>query len=884
MAKDVKFNIRLTVDGKEQLVAASADSKELARQLGIGQEKAVKFCKALLNFNLAADAVQRVSDVASGLAGHMRDVLQANTQVSQLTGKTGDEMLELRNGVQAVADYFGLDFAETLRAVNNLSKGFGIDAGAALKLLRDGLVSGANANGEFLDTLREYPRYFKEAGLSAEAFVAISTSAARQGIYSDKGVDAIKEGNLRIREMTAATAAALEGIGISAAGVQQSLQDGSLTTFEVMQMVAARLKELPPSAAAVGTAIADIFGGPGEDAGLEYIKTLADVELSMDRVKEAAGETAAQQEKVIRTQEGLRNGLSRLVDLSGLYAKAQPFVELAAQAGMATTGIATLLGLMKDVNWQAVAYRARMMAAKAASLLFGQSATGAAGDTQMLAASATGASRAMIALRASIRAAFIASGVGIAIWAVTEALNALVSSADEAADSVDRLDTGEGEFSAAAAQAKVEIDKEIRSLGELIRTKGDASGAVQRLNDTYGESFGTYSTAAEWYDVLTRKSRLYVKQVGYEAQAKSLAAKMAEREADIAMNADKQQELKDSGQAYKQKSWLVAGFAPRQYQWEETEAMRALREESEALNAELSELSKRNDFVLGQMEKLAGQLKTDPAAGIRGDEVHIVSATPTAASVGAVGEEADISREKVQALAAELRGILGIGGRQSGAGLPEPVAASMPQGAGLPTEREVPGMSGLPYKPVQDYGDALEAAREKAEAFRSGLTGVGSAISSITGLAGEGAQQWGQWAEGLLNAVAQALPAILTLTHAAKEEANANAQGAVAKGMNSVAGVPFAGPALAVAAAASIVAALASIPKFAQGGIAYGPTLGLFGEYPGASGNPEVVAPLDRLRSLIQPVPQLAGDVKFRIEGRDLVGIYAREQKISKRS
>ena len=82
----------------------------------------------------------------------MREVTQANALVAQLTGEAGDGMLRLRNGVQAVSDYFGKDFAEVLRAVNNLSKGFGISAGEALALVRSGLVSGADAGrGEFLN-------------------------------------------------------------------------------------------------------------------------------------------------------------------------------------------------------------------------------------------------------------------------------------------------------------------------------------------------------------------------------------------------------------------------------------------------------------------------------------------------------------------------------------------------------------------------------------------------------------------------------------------------------------------------------------------------------------------------------------------------------------
>jgi hypothetical protein len=41
------------------------------------------------------------------------------------------------------------------------------------------------------------------------------------------------------------------------------------------------------------------------------------------------------------------------------------------------------------------------------------------------------------------------------------------------------------------------------------------------------------------------------------------------------------------------------------------------------------------------------------------------------------------------------------------------------------------------------------------------------------------------------------------------------------------------------------------IPAFADGGIVSGPTLGLMGEYAGARTNPEVIAPLDKLKSMI---------------------------------
>ena len=77
----------------------------------------------------------------------------------------------------------------------------------------------------------------------------------------------------------------------------------------------------------------------------------------------------------------------------------------------------------------------------------------------------------------------------------------------------------------------------------------------------------------------------------------------------------------------------------------------------------------------------------------------------------------------------------------------------------------------------------------------------------------------------------------------------------------------------------------ALITPFAQGGILSGPTLGLLGEYAGASHNPEVVAPLDKLRHLIEPAgqPVIVGGT-LRAHGRDLVCVLANETRIASKS
>jgi hypothetical protein len=64
---------------------------------------------------------------------------------------------------------------------------------------------------------------------------------------------------------------------------------------------------------------------------------------------------------------------------------------------------------------------------------------------------------------------------------------------------------------------------------------------------------------------------------------------------------------------------------------------------------------------------------------------------------------------------------------------------------------------------------------------------------------------------------------------------------------------------------------------FANGGIVSGPTMGLVGEYPGAQNNPEVIAPLDKLKSMIGG----GGSGTFVLRGQDLLLSVNRAQKAS---
>ena len=133
---------------------------------------------------------------------------------------------------------------------------------------------------------------------------------------------------------------------------------------------------------------------------------------------------------------------------------------------------------------------------------------------------------------------------------------------------------------------------------------------------------------------------------------------------------------------------------------------------------------------------------------------------------------------------------------------------------------------------------------------------------------------------------AQEMAASASLAATKSAETTANVTAAASGAMAAHSSIPFVGIALGLAAVAAIIAAMKSLPKFADGGVVSGPTLAMVGEYAGASGNPEVIAPLDKLRGMLaEPAGSIDfSKVQFEIKGRTLVGILNKENNLSKRS
>lgn len=185
---------------------------------------------------------------------------------------------------------------------------------------------------------------------------------------------------------------------------------------------------------------------------------------------------------------------------------------------------------------------------------------------------------------------------------------------------------------------------------------------------------------------------------------------------------------------------------------------------------------------------------------------------------------------------------------------------------------------------MSDYEQRMGTAMEGVnQAFNNlsaaGLESFGQLLGDI--MTGQ-VNSFQDFGKRLLQAVAafmksfgQALIATATASKAFKELLIAHPVAAIAAGVALVAGS---------AVINNMLEAGPNVTAFADGGIVSGPTLGLMGEYPGASTNPEVIAPLDKLQKLMKPSDSGAGFVaSTHISGRDLAIVLERYNKDSRR-
>lgn len=235
-------------------------------------------------------------------------------------------------------------------------------------------------------------------------------------------------------------------------------------------------------------------------------------------------------------QKQLENTLGDIKEQMGALVQGiAPYVTMASQITVTITGVVKLTTSLYAAT---KAFGTVTVAVEAAS----RAKVGMTAIVRVLAATlngeAVGATTAAVATRAlsvAVKGLLISTGVGIAIVALTEAINYLMNSSDEAADKVDGLTEAEQRAKQAHQQTAQEIagvrsemDLNILELKNFKGSKEEEKKLVGEMNTKYGEAMGYYSTVAQWYTALTKNSKMYCDQMINEITLRKLANEAAD--------------------------------------------------------------------------------------------------------------------------------------------------------------------------------------------------------------------------------------------------------------------------------------------------------------------------------------------------------------------
>ncbi|MEM9836163.1 MAG: phage tail tape measure protein [Bacteroidota bacterium] len=274
-AKQLRSELSGLVPGTK---AYQAVNEELSQVLGTVSSRGksnievFKTLKTALKGIIILELLNFLSQMVGLVGQSSRELTKLRGEVQRFTAATGEDLDNYTTRIDALSKTFGDSTDEVLIAANALTKQLTGDFNESLQLIEKGYLSGANAGGDFLDQVKEYPAFFREAGLSGEQMISIISQSVNEGVFSDKGADLIKEFNLRIRELPKSTKEALTAIGTDSEAIGKIIEEEGVggAFIEVQK----RLNGLKDDSPVVGQALADIFGGPGEDAGIQFIKNL----------------------------------------------------------------------------------------------------------------------------------------------------------------------------------------------------------------------------------------------------------------------------------------------------------------------------------------------------------------------------------------------------------------------------------------------------------------------------------------------------------------------------------------------------------------------------------------------------------------------------------
>lgn len=599
----ISITFKLDGDGKGfKDLSQNADGLKQAMTAAIVEADKLK--SSLINWSQGVQALGAVSNAVSQLNGTLQDITAdsrafgaamkaANTMAGKnaegfanLKGQVADLSKtlpiardELANGLYQVIsngvpednwiDYLNksakasvggiADLGETVKVTSTVIKNYGLAWDAAESVQDKIQLTAKNGVTSFEQLAQALPRVTANAstlGVSVDELLAsFATLTGVSGNTNEVATQMAAIFTALVKPSSEATEMAEKmGIEFNAASIKAA---GGLRNF--LTQLDASVKEYAAANGVLEQQVyAKLFGSAESLRALTPLTNQLAEKFSenVDAMANSAGTINAAYNEMSSTGSAttqmLKNQLGAITDVvAGFVGGAMPILSFTSQLGITAMSITSLVKTLKALNIQQGILTLRSKAGGAAMLLFGLNASRSAAFTRVFSAALKSGAYSATAFKIALKGLMITTVVGAAIVAVTSVIEYFVNKTDEATDKTNEFSEAEDAYKNAAASTKVELDKEIKALGDLITAKKDTTEAVNHLNAVYGDLFGSHKTASEWYDTLTRKSQIYVKQIGYEAQAKVLATKLAEKQIELEDNYAKRRELWKAGGAQK---------------------------------------------------------------------------------------------------------------------------------------------------------------------------------------------------------------------------------------------------------------------------------------------------------------------------------------------
>lgn len=578
MANEVRFNIRLNIDGKEKVVTATTAVDNLRRVVdnakgaaGALQEQLINTNQIVEKWNNVSNAIGQLSSVLNDITAESRSFGGAMAAANTMAGKSGEEFAKLKdqvaelshevpiardklanglyqvisNGVpennwitflnkSARASVAGIaNLEETVKVTSTIIKNYGLDWEAAGSIQDKIQLTAKNGVTSFEQLAQALPRVTSQAatlGVSVDELMA--TFSTLTGVSGDTAevstqlaaiFTALIKPSSEAAEMAQQMGIQFDAAAIKAAGgmeqfLQQlgkSVQEYSKSSGVLEQEVYGKLFGSAESLRALTPLMGNL-----SDKFSENVSSMKDSAGTIDNAFDTVAHTGSS------TLQMLNNKLGEYSDtLQKSIGNVLPYISISAQMAMCATSV---VSLSKTFNILAVLSKlARTSIAMFSPIV------------EVCSATMRGAAVSAETLKLAIRSLMISTGVGIAIVALTEIIGHLINSNTQAAESAKNMASEEAK---AADNIQSAYDNTLKSTyanliakyeqlkdgWKNLRSEHEKTAWIKNNQSAFAELKIKVNGVADAENIFRKNTGDVVEAFTRRAQAAAYAAKLTE--------------------------------------------------------------------------------------------------------------------------------------------------------------------------------------------------------------------------------------------------------------------------------------------------------------------------------------------------------------------